>query len=133
MSGTTYGIPWSVTNGQNPTIDITVTVEQGQLLDGTGILATKGTATADTGRPARYIASVDGVSGDRVGVLTEAVIDNATIAAGTAGATIYLGAAGAYTLAAPVAGDSDIIQSIGFVRPDLRGHIWLQGANPTIL
>jgi hypothetical protein len=131
MSGSTYEIPWA--QGANPHIDITVTVEQGQLLDGTGILATKGTTGAGTGRPARYIAAVDGVSGDRIGVYTDAVIANATIAAGSAGATIYLGANGTYTLATPVAGDSDIIQSIGFVRPDLRGQINLQGASPAVL
>jgi hypothetical protein len=131
MSSSTYKIPW--TEGKIRSIDVSVTVEQGQLIDAAGVLATKGDTDADSGKKARYIAAASVTTSGRIGVYQNAVVDVASFASGTAGDDIYLGAAGTYTLVAPLVGDSDISQVIGFLRPDLRGQINLENTTATVL
>lgn len=132
MSSSNYELPW--TENMIRTLDVSVAVEQGQLLAITGILATKGTTSASTGRKAYYIAGADLTSaGGRIGVYQNAVVYNSVTAAGTVGDLVYLGAAGAYTLAEPTSGDSDIIQPIGIIRPDLRAQINLENTTATVL
>lgn len=131
MSSENYEIPWS--EGKIRTLDVTETVEQGQLLNATGILATKGTDSAGTGRKAHYIAGASITSAGRLGAYQNSVVGTASIALGTAGDPVYLGADGNYTLVTPLVGDSDILQTIGFVRPDGRAQINLESNTATVL